>query len=158
MSEKSFLMILWPIWSKIVFWKKKLPNLPKNTGNPRFFEFPQITKWPEVADNYSKTSACPKVFPKFFLCPKPKNSWWKYSKKKITPPPPPKKKKAFLGGDDDMKYRFRRVWRSMIGKFQINPRNHFTFFWLQKVTSQGRKWYKKMRFYLNTQNKWRQKV
>ena len=26
MSEKSFLMILGPIWSKIVFWKKKFPK------------------------------------------------------------------------------------------------------------------------------------
>ena len=24
--------------------KKKLPNLPKNTENPTFFEFPQVTK------------------------------------------------------------------------------------------------------------------
>ena len=52
MSEKLFLMILGPIWSKIIFWKTKLPNLPKNNENPRFFEFPKITKmtkWPEVA-------------------------------------------------------------------------------------------------------------
>ena len=45
MSEKSFLMILGPIWSKIVFWKKKF----KNAENPWFFEFPQIKKWTEVA-------------------------------------------------------------------------------------------------------------
>ena len=49
MSEKPFLMTLGPIWSKIVFKKKKWPNLPKNTENPRFFEFPKIKKWPEVA-------------------------------------------------------------------------------------------------------------
>ena len=67
MSEKSFLMILGPIWSKIVFWKKKLPNLPKNTENPWFFEFPQITKWPEVADNYSKTLALPQSLSKIFF-------------------------------------------------------------------------------------------
>ena len=45
-----FLMVLGPIWSKIVFWKKKLPNLPKNTENPRFFEFHKVTKWLEVAE------------------------------------------------------------------------------------------------------------
>ena len=41
MSEKPLLMVLGPIWPKIVFWKekKKFPNLPKNTENPRFFEF-----------------------------------------------------------------------------------------------------------------------
>ena len=101
MSKKSFLMILGPIWSKIVFWKNKLPNLPKNTENPWFFEFLQITKWPEVTGSgrnwpiiIPKHWLCPKVFPKFFLCPKPKNSW-KYSQK-ITPPFP--KKGHFFGG------------------------------------------------------------
>ena len=49
MSEKTFLIVLGPIWPKIVFKKKKLPNLPKNTENPRFSEFPKVTKWPEVA-------------------------------------------------------------------------------------------------------------
>ena len=43
MSEKTFVMILGPIWSKIVFWKKKkLPNLSKNTENFRFFKSPKM--------------------------------------------------------------------------------------------------------------------
>ena len=70
MSEKSFLMILGPTWSKIVFKKKKLPNLSKNTENPRFFEFPKITngrKWSELADNYSKTSVLPQSLSKMFF-------------------------------------------------------------------------------------------
>ena len=29
--------------------KKKLPNLPKNTENPRFFEFQTAINWPELA-------------------------------------------------------------------------------------------------------------
>ena len=67
MSEKQFLIVLGPILSKIVFWKKKLPNLPKNTENPRFVEFPKVTKWPELADNYSKTSALSQSLSKIFF-------------------------------------------------------------------------------------------
>ena len=48
--------------------------------------------WPIIIP---KHRLCPKVFPKFFLCAKPKNSW-KYSKK-ITPPPQ-KKRPFFFGG------------------------------------------------------------
>ena len=29
--------------------KKQLLNLPKNTENPRFFEFPKVIKWLKVA-------------------------------------------------------------------------------------------------------------
>ena len=88
MSEKPFLMVLGPIWSKIVFKKIKLPNLPKNTENPRFFEFPKVIKWPELEDNYPKTSAFPQsLASNFFGVIKifPKNH-----------PPPPKKKGAFF--------------------------------------------------------------
>ena len=104
MSEKSFLMILGPIWSKIVFWKRKLPNLPKNTENARFFEFPKITKWPEVADNYSKTSALPQSLSKnFFVSPQNANVFFFF----------------WGGGGDDIKCRFRRVWRNMDRAFEI---------------------------------------
>ena len=114
MAEKTFLMVLGPIWSKIVFWKKKLPNLPKNNENPRFFEFLKITKWPELADNYSKTSALPpKSFPNFFFMSQTQK-FMKIFRKNHSPP----KKRPFFwgGGGDDIKCRFRRVWRSMIVK------------------------------------------
>ena len=54
MSEKPFLMVLGPIW-------------PKNTENPRFFEFPKVTKWAELADTSPKTSALPQSFSKMFF-------------------------------------------------------------------------------------------
>ena len=99
MSEKSFLMILGPIWSKIVFWKKKVAKFAQKCWKSLIFWISSNHKmagsgrnWPIIIP---KHRLCPKVFPKFFLCPKPKNSW-KYSKK-ITPPPQ-KKKAIFLGG------------------------------------------------------------
>ena len=113
MSEKSFLMILGPIWSKIVFWKKKVAKFAQKCWKSLIFWISPNHKmagsgrnWPIII---SKHRLCPKVFSQFFLCPKPKNSW-KYSKK-ITPP----QKKAIFwgGGGDDIKCRFRWVWRSM---------------------------------------------
>ena len=98
MSEKSFLMILGPIWSKIVFWKKKVAKFAQKYWKSLIFWISPNHKmarsgryWPIIIP---KHRLCPKVIPKFFLCPKPKNSW-KYSKK-ITPPP--KKRPFFWGG------------------------------------------------------------
>ena len=47
--------------------KKQLPNLPKNTKNPRFFEFPKVIKCAELDDNYLKTSALPQSLTKMFF-------------------------------------------------------------------------------------------
>ena len=113
MSEKPYSMILGPIWSKIVFWKKKLPNLPKNTENSRFFEFPKFIKWPELADNYFKTSALPQShFKNFFV-----SQTQKFMKifQKTYPPP---QKGPFFGGGKFIKCRFRQLWRSMFLLFQ----------------------------------------
>ena len=45
--------------------KKK--KVAKNTENLRFFEFPKVTKWPELADNYPKTLALPQSLSKIFF-------------------------------------------------------------------------------------------
>ena len=95
MSEKSFLLILGPIWSKIVFWKKKLPNLPKNTENPWFFEFSQMKKWPELADNYSKPLALPQSLSKIFFVSQTQKFMKIFQKNH----PPPQKKGLLSGGD-----------------------------------------------------------
>ena len=47
--------------------KKTFPNLPKNTENPRFFEFPKAIKWPELADNYPKIWTLPQSLTKIFF-------------------------------------------------------------------------------------------
>ena len=112
MSEKSFLMILGPIWSKIVFKKKSCQICPKILKILEFLNFPKSKngrKWPELADNYSKTSALPQSLSKIFFCvPNPKIH---ENIPKKSPPLP--KKKVIWGGGDDIKCRFRRVWRSM---------------------------------------------
>ena len=113
MSEKSFLMILGPIWSKIVFWKKKLPNLPKNTENPWFLNFLKSQngrKWSELADNYSKTSDLPQSLSKNFFVSQTQKFMKIFQKNH---PPPQKKKAIFFFGGGDIKCRFRRVWCSM---------------------------------------------
>ena len=102
-------MIQGPIWAKIVFWKKKFPNLPKNTENPWFFEFLQIKKWPDVADNYSKTSALPQSLSKIFFVSQTQKFMKIFQKNH----PPEMAIFFFWGGGDDIKCRFRRVWRSM---------------------------------------------
>ena len=116
MSEKPYSMILGPIWSKIVFWKKKVAKFAQKYWKFQIFWISQIHKmagsdrnWPIII---SKHRLCPKVIPKFFLCPKPKNSW-KYSKK-LTPPP--KKGPFFWVGGKFIKCRFRQLWRSMFEK------------------------------------------
>ena len=60
-------MILAPILLKIAFWKKKLPNLPKNTENPRFFEFQKIIKCPKSADKHIKSSGLLEILTRIFL-------------------------------------------------------------------------------------------
>ena len=91
-SEKPFLMVLGPIWSKIVFWKnKKLPNFLKNTENPRFFEFPKSQNGRKLPILATLPQSLPKIFFESQNPPKlmkifPKNL------------PPTKKRLFFLGG------------------------------------------------------------
>ena len=97
MSEKSFLMILGPIWSKIVFWKKSCQICPKILKIPDFLNFPKSKngrKWPELADNYSKTSALPQSLSKIFFVSQTQKFMKIFQKNH----PPPQKKKAILGG------------------------------------------------------------
>ena len=68
--------------------------MPKNAENPWFFEFPQITKWPELADNYSKTSALPQSLSKIFFVSQTQKIHENIPKKS----PPPQKKGHFWGG------------------------------------------------------------
>ena len=39
--------------------KKGCQLCPKNTENPRFFEFHKVIKWPEVVDDYPKILTLP---------------------------------------------------------------------------------------------------
>ena len=132
MSEKPYSMILGPIWSKIVFWKKKLPNLPKNTENSKFFWISQIHKmagsgrnWPIII---SKHRLCPKVIPKIFLCPQTQK-FMKIFQKNL-PPPPQKGHFGGGGGGKFIKCRFRQLWHSMLAYIFHNTRGslkHFIF-------------------------------
>ena len=115
MSEKSFLMILGPIWFKIIFWKKKLPNLPKNTDFLNFSKSQNDRKWSELADNYSKTSALPQSLSKIFFVSRTQKFMKTFQKNH---PPPPQKKRPFFLGGGDIKYRFRRVWRSIENDYE----------------------------------------
>ena len=75
MSEKTFLMVLGPIWfngsrtnlaqNRIL--KKKVAKFAKNTENPRFFEFHKVIKWLELTHNYPKRSALSQSLPKLFF-------------------------------------------------------------------------------------------
>ena len=47
--------------------------MPKNTENPRFFEFYKSIKWPESADKHIKTSDLPEILARIFILgPEPK--------------------------------------------------------------------------------------
>ena len=99
MSEKSFLMILGPIWSKIVFWQKQISQIcPKILKIPDFFNFPKSKngrKWPKLADNYFKTSAFPQSLSKIFFVSQTQKSMKIFEKNH---PPPSQKKRPFFGG------------------------------------------------------------
>ena len=74
-----------------------------------FLNFPKSQngrKWPELADNYSKTSALPQSLSKIFFVSQTQK-FMKIFQKRITPPQ--KKRPFFGGGGDDIKCRFRRV-------------------------------------------------
>ena len=72
--------------------KKKLPNLPKNTENPRFFEFQKSIKWPVLADKHIKSSDLLESFTKIFLLAQ-NQKFMKLFKKVTTLP-----KRALFGG------------------------------------------------------------
>ena len=130
MSDKPFLMILGPIWSKIVFWNKKLPNVPKNNENLRFFEFPKSKngwKWSEVADNYSKTLALLQSLSKIFFVSQTQK-FMKIFQKKL--PPPPKKKAFFGGGGGSPGVRILNVVFAGFGAAEKKTR----FFYFRKFT------------------------
>ena len=99
MLEKSFFDGSRANLVKIVFWKKKkvVKFAQKYTENPWFFEFLKVIKWPEVAENYPKTSALPQRLSQnvFFV-----SQTQKFMKifQKTHPPSPQKGHFFFLGG------------------------------------------------------------
>ena len=75
---------------------------------PDFLNFPKSQngrKWPELTDNYSKTSGLPQSFSKIFFVSQTQK-FMKIFKKNH---PLPKKSPFFWGGGDDIKCRFRWV-------------------------------------------------
>ena len=107
---------------KIAFWKKKLPNLPKNTENPRFFGFQKNYKMAGIVRNWpistSKVPACSKFLPEIFCWLRTKNSW-NYSKNAT-----PYQKGHFRkgGGGRIIKCQFPQVSLNMHKRLKMKKR------------------------------------
>ena len=80
------------------FEKKSCQICPKILKISDFLNFPKSQngrKWPELADNYSKTSALPQSLSKIFFVSQTQKFMKIFQKNH---PPPPPKKSHFLGG------------------------------------------------------------